>query len=240
MENKNTKLIIVIVILSLLVVGLGGFIVYDKILNTSNTITDNKTNGDDSIDDNNTINKKYSVGDEITFNNEKWNVIKESTENDDYVVVLKSAVLNELNGKPFYECPAEDDNGINCNMKMSNDYKDSVSKKYFEETYINQLGKQNLKKVNNYFVRLITIEELRDLGCDTNNKCDKAPSWLLSNSISWTMSYASDTPTMDASKANVYAFGYDNYFESSDIQILGVGSTMNVRPVINLLKSSIK
>lgn len=240
MENKNTGLIVLIVVLSLLVLGLGGFIFYDKVLSTPNTPIDNKPNEDDSIDIDNNINKKYSVGDEITFNDEKWNVIKESTENDDYVVVLKSTILNELNEKPYYECPAEDDNGLNCNMKMSNDYKDSVAKKYFEENYISHLGKENLKEVNNYYVRLITIEELRELGCDTNNKCDKAPTWLLSDSVSWTMSYASDAPTMDAVKANVYAFGLDSYNENSDIQTFGVGSTLNVRPVINLLKSSIK
>lgn len=240
MEKKSTGLIILVVILSLLVLGLGGFIVYDKVLNTSNNNVDDKQNDNSSVNIDNTVNKKYSVGDEITFNNEKWNVIKDSTENDDYVVVLKSSSLKELDGKPYYECPLENNNGLNCSMKMSNDYKDSAAKKYFEETYINQLGKENLKDVNNYFIRLITIEELRELGCDINNKCNKAPSWLLSDSVSWTMSYASDTPTMDAEKANVYAFGYDALSKSSDIQVLGVGSTMNVRPVINLLKSSIE
>lgn len=238
MEKKNTGLIIIVIVLSVLVVGLSGYIVYDKILSTSNTTTNQKEAS--SIDTDNKINKKYSVGDEITFNNEKWNVIKESNESDDYVVVLKSTVLDELTDKPYYNCPAENDNGLNCNMQMSNDYKNSVAKKYFEETYISKLGKENLKEVNNYFIRLITIKELRELGCDTNNKCDKAPSWLLSNTVSWTMSHASDTPTMDATKANVYAFGFDSYAGSTDIQTLGVGSAMSVRPVINLLKSSIK
>ena len=32
MEKKNTGLIVLVVVLSLLVVGLGGYIVYDKIL----------------------------------------------------------------------------------------------------------------------------------------------------------------------------------------------------------------
>lgn len=228
MKNKNIALIIGIIILSLLVVGLGGFIIYNKELGAYNNEAENKNY------------KKYSIGDEIIFNNEKWNVIKESTENDDYVVILKSTILNELSGNPYYKCPVEDDNGINCNMKMSNDYKDSVAKKYFEETYINQLGKENLKKVDNFFVRLITIEELRELGCDINSKCDNAPEWLLSNSVSWTMSHTTDSVTMDASKASVYAYGFDNYNETTDIQILGVGSTIDVRPVINLLKNSIK
>lgn len=181
---------------------------------------------------NKVVNKKYSVGDEITFNNEKWNVIKGSSENDDYVVVLKSTELKELSGKPYYECPPEDDNGINCNMKMSNDYNKSVAKKYFEETYINELGKENLKEVNNYYVRLITIEELRELGCDTDNSCAKAPSWLLTNKVSWTMSKPNENET-----DSMYGFGDDM---GPDIGEYGVGSTLDVRPVINLLKSSIK
>lgn len=43
MEHKNTVLIISVVILSLLVVGLGGFIVYDKVL-TDNPIENNDNN----------------------------------------------------------------------------------------------------------------------------------------------------------------------------------------------------
>ena len=116
MEKKNTGLIIIVIVLSVLVVGLSGYIVYDKILSTSNTTTNQKEAS--SIDTDNKINKKYSVGDEITFNNEKWNVIKESNESDDYVVVLKSTVLDELTDKPYYNCPAENDNGLNCNMQM--------------------------------------------------------------------------------------------------------------------------
>lgn len=42
MEKKNTGLIVFIVILLLLVLGLGGFIVYDKVL--SDKTTDNKNN----------------------------------------------------------------------------------------------------------------------------------------------------------------------------------------------------
>lgn len=235
MKNKNTLLIVVIIILSLLVIGLGSFIVYDKIINT-----ESKLNGDKSLDNDIKNNKKYNVGDEITFNNEKWNVIKESTENDDYVVVLKATTLKELDGKPYYECPPEDDNGINCSMKYSNDYKDSLPKKYFEETYISQLGKENLKKINNYFVRLITIEELRDLGCDSNNKCDKAPSWLLSDTVSWTMSDVRVSKSEIVNEICAYAYGYDDYYETYGINELVVSNLVDVRPVINLLKSSIK
>ena len=48
MEKKNTGLIVLVVVLSLLVVGLGGYIVYDKILN--NGVSDNG-NADNIKDD---------------------------------------------------------------------------------------------------------------------------------------------------------------------------------------------
>ena len=50
MEKKNNGLIVLVIILSLLVVGLGGFIVYDKVLSTANEKLED-TNVD-NIDDN--------------------------------------------------------------------------------------------------------------------------------------------------------------------------------------------
>lgn len=83
MENKNTGLIIAIVILSILVVGLGGFIVYDKILsnenvnsqenqNINNENINNTEESDESIvsltnDDKIKINNKLNQPNQITF-----------------------------------------------------------------------------------------------------------------------------------------------------------------------------
>lgn len=217
MDYKN-RLIILIVIVSFL--GLFYLFFNETFMNENN------------------VNKSYSIGDQISFHNEQWYVIKDSKSTDDYVVVIKATNLSSLNGKTYYECPIEDDNGINCSMKMSNDYRDSAIKKYFDETYIDLLGRENLKEIDKHYIRLITIEELKDLGCNIDNKsCENSPSWLLSNSRFWTMSHTTEVPTMDASEANVYSFGKDEY--GTDIGINGVGSTLNVRPVINLLKSSI-
>ena len=81
MEKKNTGMKVAIVILSILVVGLLGYVLYDKVLNTddiivndnshieenkkeeiinngNNQVIDNNTNGDSSID----INKLYNIG----------------------------------------------------------------------------------------------------------------------------------------------------------------------------------
>lgn len=58
MEKKNTMMKVAIVILSLLVVGLSGYMVYDKILNKNeNTVNHNSNNQDDNdkTSSNNTI-----------------------------------------------------------------------------------------------------------------------------------------------------------------------------------------
>ena len=52
MEKKNTGLIVLVVVLCLLVVGLGGYIVYDKMLDKSVNDTNNKDKNDNIIDKN--------------------------------------------------------------------------------------------------------------------------------------------------------------------------------------------
>ena len=60
MEKKNTGLIVLVVVLSLLVVGLGGYIVYDKILN--NGISDNGNADNIKDDDSHTYNFSIMEG----------------------------------------------------------------------------------------------------------------------------------------------------------------------------------
>lgn len=52
MEKKNTGLIVLVVVLSLLVVGLGGYIIYDKMLDKSINDTNSKDDNDNIIDKN--------------------------------------------------------------------------------------------------------------------------------------------------------------------------------------------
>jgi len=56
MEKKNTGLIVLVVVLSLLVVGLGGFIIYDKVLNENNDKVDKNNNNSTTTD---TSTEKY-------------------------------------------------------------------------------------------------------------------------------------------------------------------------------------
>ena len=52
MEKKNTGLIVLVIVLCLLVVGLGGYIVYDKMLDKNINDSDNKGKNDNIIDKN--------------------------------------------------------------------------------------------------------------------------------------------------------------------------------------------
>ena len=56
MEKKNTGVIVLVIVLSLMVVGLGGFIVYDKVLSNDkieDTNVSDNVNTNDNINDNN-------------------------------------------------------------------------------------------------------------------------------------------------------------------------------------------
>ena len=62
MEKKNTGLIVLVVILSLLVVGLGGYIVYDKVLSKEDSNINNDVKDNDNIQ-NNTDNNVSKIND---------------------------------------------------------------------------------------------------------------------------------------------------------------------------------
>ena len=101
------------------------------------------------------------------------------------------------------------------------------------------MGESNLKKVNGYKIRLITLEELIDLGdCKFSNKyncykCNKAPKWLSSTAtMTPSVSYEGDY--------DVWDFDASGHFVDIIIVETGVSSTLDICPVINLLKSSIK
>jgi len=53
MKKKNTGLIVLVIVLSLLVVGLGGFIIYDKVLNKNNEVIEKNNNSAEEKNENN-------------------------------------------------------------------------------------------------------------------------------------------------------------------------------------------
>ena len=129
-----------------------------------------------------------------------------------------------------------------------NDYEGSKIKEYLEGIYINTLGSNNLKEVDGYKIRLIRYEELMgDLGYtmditsggageypDVN---DNVPTWVYQNFGEGTNIdnnvYGYWTMTEYSSGVwRVYSAGLLSYHSVYD-------NSSGVRPVINLLKSSI-
>ena len=55
MENKNKKYIVLVAILMILVLGLGGFIVYDKVLKEDKTTNNENSNSENSNNENQNV-----------------------------------------------------------------------------------------------------------------------------------------------------------------------------------------
>ena len=197
----------------------------------------------------------YSIGDTVQFAGSNWKVIKASTAEEDYVTIMKETVLtNSELGSYAYNSTSDTmeytwtDNCHNNNHGYSsssyscnntNGYATSKVKEMLEQQYLPTLGASNLKEIDGYKIRLITVDELTsNLGC-TSSSCSSSPyaSWVHQN-------------FGDQSK-NVYGYWtmtpYPNnssfvwYVSGSNILGYGpVSNTYGIRPVINLLKSAIE
>ena len=127
-----------------------------------------------------------------------------------------------------------------------NDYEGSKVREFLEGTYINTLGSENLKEVDGYKIRLITTEELNanlgwvNLYNSIENDTDNAnvPTWVYQNfGLESTEEYWTMTPSSnDTSSVKYVGKGSAGTFLDSRSVIY---SRAGVRPVINLLKSSI-
>ena len=200
----------------------------------------------------------YVIGDQISFAGSNWYVIKNSSNEEDYVTLMKEKVLSstELGEYAYndtydtmayywsdtchdsnsYGWTSYDDSGC----EGHNDYEESKVKEYLEGTYINMIGETNLTEVDGYKIRLITTDELnQNLGwvnlnntAKTDNENANVPIWIYQNlnvSGYWTM-----TPHSEYS-SNVLIV-----FSGGDLRSMSVcDGSGSIRPVINLLKSSI-
>ena len=204
----------------------------------------------------------YEIGDVITFNNTNWRVIKDSSEDEDYVTVMKEKVLTNAElGSYAYDSTSDtmeftwteichnsnhgySSSSYNCDN--TNSYANSKVKEFLEGTYINTLGANKLKEVDGYKIRLITREELnQNLGWSaldkyaTDSDNSQIPTWVYTNFGEgqnnvfgyWTM-----TPHPDYSSYTWYVTRNGQVNKSFGVYYNGSG----VRPVINLLKSSIE
>ena len=188
--------------------------------------------------------KDYNVGDEVTYKNELYYVIKNSSDEDKYVRLLKALPLTQdiinlynsnytsTNG----EYPYLENDNCNNNNKLScntNYYESSI--KEIIDDWASQYD-SDLVKVGGYKSRLLFESEIIDDfkyesyydSPNTNYRAsDDTPEWVyISGKPYWTMSQ----------------------FGDSNLQVYGVGSVLSqeniynklyVRPVINLKKCAI-
>ena len=205
----------------------------------------------------------YSIGDTIEFAGSNWRVIKNSTMDEDYVTLMKETVLtNSQLGSYAYnetydtmEFTWRDNCHQNNHGYSSNDYSncdntniydDSKVKEMLDTRYLPMLGENNLKEVDGYKIRLITLNELQEnLGISKATSTtwytidkSKTPDWVYEplvnyqNNVSgyWTMT---PNPTTSFYVFKVYStsVAFNEYATTSEAA---------VRPVINLLKSAIE
>ena len=201
-------------------------------------------------------NHTYAIGDTVQFAGSNWQVIKAPTAEEDYVTIMKETVLtNSELGSYAYNSTSDTmeytwtDNCHNNNHGYSsssyscdntNGYATSKVKEMLETRYLPTIGADNLKEVDGYKIRLITVDELTsNLGC-TSSSCSSSPyaSWVHQNFgdqsknvyAYWTM-----TPHPDYSSR---VWCVDSYGQVYDLNVFNYDGR-GVRPVINLLKANI-
>ena len=208
----------------------------------------------------------YSIGDEVTYNGVDYYVIKDSGASEESVTMLKATPLtvaevteyygstyntSGYGGIAYYRKDGECTNSSDSNCKT--DYAESDIKKVIDAWANDNINTSDLASdLTGYNVRLITINELKEIGYDGSPtskegcdycilKNDNIPQWIFGNFYDyWTM-------TLNYSY-RIWCVRHDGDISSyvvndSGYQMYGNGVYGNhghvVRPVITILKSSI-
>lgn len=158
MEEKkiNMGLVVLICLLFLVIIIMGAYILLDKENENNQVNNDGDTNIVDkgNISDNVTPEyKMYNVGDVITLKDgSRWQVIKYSGNTEDYVTVL---------GEEDYSSYLKDDDWVDlCGQVYNNfvEYKGSALDKFMQSQQSRIHA--DLKEVDGYKIRLITLDEI--------------------------------------------------------------------------------
>ena len=244
-EKNNTG---IIVLLLIIILGLVGYIVYDKVLsNKEETPVEDKTstkvNANDESDTNTEVeteNKAYKKGEELTLSDgSKWLVIFDSDKNKDYVTVIGRKDFAEYVTNEYDEIDKE----IYSTEKYDDNWYKTSKIKAFMDSKINKIP-VSLKEVDGYKIRLIKTQEVIDFddNWSYNNERDDY-NYTGSNFNQ----YFKGVLTMTASKChdktsagkcmpmyNIGSSGND-YFITHWIS--GVGG---LKPVVNIDKAALK
>lgn len=187
-------------------------------------------------------NGDYKIGDAIKYNNSYWYVI---SNHQDYVTLVKKEPLTKdqlgkyaiNNNGEYYNIMYYSDSSC-VNNNTCNNYQYSNIKVVLD-SYVVSIA-DDLKEVEGYKIRLMTIDELVNLGFIDNSNTlyyetsKTTPYWVGSNGDEyWVMN-------SKINNLNSTFMVVDYNDESYAYEVNTYSNLGKVRPVINLLKSAIK
>ena len=200
----------------------------------------------------------------VNYKNQKWCVVKDSSIYDDYVTLIKEIPLSEheTSGMTGYGAIRTTESGkygydvyirqhwfytsLECGFQTPwqpetinetnciNDYNQSHIKQKVD-LYAQRLDLDNLKEVEGYKIRLITKEELENLGIVDGRFTEETIPWVKIGPSYWTMTKE------EGSNKKVYVV--DLYYGVIPVTVYGDTYAYRyayTRPVINLYKNAIE
>ena len=180
----------------------------------------------------------YSVGDQVTYNNINYYVIKDSSASEESVTLLKAEPLSYEEVQTYSNgtgAQTYDMNGYGAMQyhSSSSDYSTSYVKTTVDAWKVAQASAASE-------ARLIKYSEVKELGYELDNSAttetyipsEQTPSWVYnSNYWYWTMSQYNDSASQVWCVTDDGGFGVDGHVYN--------GSRIVVRPVITISKSAL-
>lgn len=169
--------------------------------------------------------KEYSIGDIVTIKDVDWRVIEDSNKNKDYVTLIN----------------------LNYNRKIKDCYNKYIhlnEKNYLEGEYSNSLGKDLLKVVDNYKIRLIKLVEYEKLVTLTKKDINEIE---YNYTVKFNYDWVKDINTFTMTDVDYYYDIEDNrdlciswYIQSNIRQVFSrKNEFIPIQPVINVYKEKI-
>lgn len=233
-RNNNTGLVVLVTVLVMLVLGMGAFIIYDKVINKTNEPNTEENNKVDNTEENNDSNENidneaeedkqtnvaYKVGDKVTLTDSSvWHVIEDSSTDNDFVMLLSSKNVNE-----------------NYTVTISN------AADYISTTFKNNLIKKLQASSNDIKeARLLTLNDVSSLSGISVGKLQ--PGTSLENGKTPTFLYEGVTMTSeyDEFDCNIMVCTNDGHVTSPGRMCASTGTdTEPIRPVITISKKYVK
>lgn len=212
---KNNKgLIVLVIILSILVLVLGGYLFYYKIL-SNNDFNENKIQNQISDNTNNEDTHSYKLGDDVVLESLTKVSFKSVGFPDEYANFSNWKVLREEGNYIILYSTAED-------VLYGKDDREETIYMFKERKIL--FTENGIDFGNQGEIRIINEEDLKQFGCNSKTlKCPNAPNWI----SGWT------SLTENNNKFLIQNGELEPIDESTYVLVLS-------NPVIKILKSNIK